>query len=62
MKQGDKVRIKPIKGCCNSTLCFWEWEIMEITRAQFSVIYEDVALLRCNDQIEIVPVSKLEVL
>lgn len=59
MKQGDKVRIKPTTGCCNSTLCFWEWEIMEITRAQFSVFYEDVALLRHNDQIEIVAVSKL---
>ena len=35
---------------------------MEITRAQFSVIYEDVALLRCNDQIEIVAVSKLELI
>lgn len=60
MKPGDKVNIKPIKGCCNSTLCFWEWEVMEITRAKFTVIYEDVAMIKCNDQIEIVPVSKLK--
>lgn len=62
MKRGDKVRIKPYKGCCNNTLCFQEWEVLEVTRAHFSVIYEDIAIIKCNNEIEVVPVCKLEAL
>lgn len=25
-----KVRVKPVKGCCNSTLCFQEWDVIDM--------------------------------
>ena len=62
MQLGDVVKVKGTKGCCNSTICFWEWEVVGLSTATFNETTVDVAMIKCNNDTEIVPVSKLEVL
>lgn len=57
----DIVRVKPPRGCCNSTLCFQEWQVLSL----FNVTVKNrpdikMAVLESEGHVDIFRVARLE--
>lgn len=62
VKVGDIVKVKPMKGCCDSTLCMWEWEweVLAVGYANFVILREPMVMIKSGDNVRFVHESEVE--